>query len=411
MTNRSSEWNQVSEDALVQFLKFSPPSSPSMVLLSSPGIRVVFAPGRVNLIGEHTDYNGGYVLPAALSHLGTWLFVRERSDHRIRFCSSSFSKVIDIPVDGLVYDPADDYANYPKGVIYEFLKRGFEIPGMDIFFYGTLPHGAGLSSSASVEVATAWMLNEYLHAGLTREEIAVLSQRAENHFVGVQCGIMDQFAVAVGHRDSAISLHCDTLNYEVVPIEMDGLRIVIANTNKRRGLSDSKYNERRSECEQALLELQHRHPEIGTLADIASNAWPELESCISDPVIRRRARHVVFENERAKEAPGVLRQGDLQRFGDMLNESHISLRDDYEVTGIELDTLVEAAWSVEGCLGSRMTGAGFGGCTVSLVRAPVVEMFKQVVRQQYIDRIGYEPSFYVTTLGDGVRDVTEEVIQ
>ncbi|QQE81404.1 galactokinase [Alicyclobacillus sp. SO9] len=367
-----------------------------------------FAPGRVNLIGEHTDYNGGYVLPAALN-LGTWLFVRKRSDTRLRFGSSSFSKVVDVSVRGITYDPADDYANYPKGVVKEFQKRGFDVPGLDIFYYGNLPNGAGLSSSASVEVATAWMLNHFLNAGLSREDIAVLSQTAENAFVGVQCGIMDQFSVAVGQMGNAVSLHCDTLNYRLVPLQMSGLSIVISNSNKRRGLADSKYNDRRRECEQAFLELQKCQSGIKTLADVQSNRWSQLEGCISDSTIRRRARHVVFENERAKCAPRVLREGDLQRFGQMMNESHISLRDDYEVTGLELDTLAEAAWSVKGCLGSRMTGAGFGGCTVSLVQTDAVELFEEKVRRAYLNRIGYEPSFYVTEAGDGVRDVTEEV--
>ncbi|WP_146822530.1 MULTISPECIES: galactokinase [Alicyclobacillus] len=385
----------------------------SRFLTWSPGgvgdVRVFYAPGRVNLIGEHTDYNGGYVLPAALD-MGTWAFVRAREDGVIRFASTSFAPIVETPVEQIVYRQADDYANYPKGVIHEFQKRGFAVPGFDVLFHGNLPNGAGLSSSASIEVVTAAIVNALVRANLSLEEMALVSQAAENQFVGVNCGIMDQFAVAMGKQNHAISLNCDTLHYQLVPVSLDGVTVVIANTNKRRTLADSKYNVRRSECEQALRELQKIRPELRTLADIGEE-WPELEPYITDTTQRRRARHVVLENQRAKRAVPVLRAGDTARFGEMMNASHQSLRDDYEVTGPELDALVEAAWSVEGCIGSRMTGAGFGGCTVSLVSTDCLEKFMAVVKAQYVANIGYEPSFYVTGVGDGVQEVTEEVLQ
>ena len=396
-------------DALKQFAEFSPGPMNSPATVNSSGARVFFAPGRVNLIGEHTDYNGGYVLPAALE-LGTWLFVRQRKDNRLRFASTSFPKVVEVATEPVAYSEADEYANYPKGVIREFQKRGYTVPGLDVLLYGNLPNGAGLSSSASVEVATAFMLNQLLGANLSGDELALLSQAAENQFVGVNCGIMDQFAVAMGQDEHALSLNCDTLAYDLVPLPTEGIRLVITNTNKRRGLADSKYNERRRECEQALQQLQRVRPELKNLAQVAGGEWRELESSIDNPVLRKRARHVVLENERTKQAVLVLSLGKVEEFGRLMNDSHKSLRDDYEVTGKELDALVEAAWSVKGCIGSRMTGAGFGGCTVSLVRTNALEEFQTAVRQQYIEKIGYEPSFYVTKIGDGVREVTEEVL-
>lgn len=396
--------------ALERFLEFSPGPRTSAEATSSPtkdaanGVRVFFAPGRVNLIGEHTDYNGGYVLPAALE-LGTWLFVRLREDRVLRFASTSFPQVVEVSTQNITYVEADDYANYPKGVIREFQERGYEIPGLDLLYYGNLPNGAGLSSSASVEVVTALMLNALLGAGLPGPDLALLSQKAENQFVGVNCGIMDQFAVAMGQHNEAISLNCDTLAYELVPLETQGLSLVITNTNKRRGLADSKYNERRSECEQALAQLQKVRPDLKALADINGDEWPVLQSYLDNPGLQKRARHVVLENERAKQAVQVLRAGEVERFGQMMNASHRSLRDDYEVTGKELDALVEAAWSVKGCIGSRMTGAGFGGCTVSLVETDAIEEFQTLVKHQYTERIGYEPSFYVSDIGDGVKEV------
>lgn len=390
--------------AMQTFLAFSPEPD---IAGDSP-VRVFFAPGRVNLIGEHTDYNGGHVLPAALT-LGTWVFARVRRDKLVRIASTSFSQVVEVASDEIHYSAQDDYANYPKGVLREFQKLGFDIPGLDLLYVGNLPSGAGLSSSASIEVVTASMLNEMLGADLAPERLALMSQAAENQFVGVNCGIMDQFAVALGKANHAISLNCDTLDYQRVPMQIAGVRLVIINTNKRRGLADSKYNERRGECEQALCQMQRVRPGIRHLADLDEAEFATIEATLQSEVLRKRARHVVTENQRAKQAVDVLRRNEIALFGQMMNASHVSLRDDYEVTGFELDTLAEVAWRAPGCIGARMTGAGFGGCTVNLVQADCVEAFIVEVRAEYTKIIGYEPSFYITDLGDGVKEVTREM--
>lgn len=371
-------------------------------------IRVFFAPGRVNLIGEHTDYNGGYVLPAALT-LGTWLFVRPRQDGVFRFGSTFTSQVVEAHASDLSYREEDGFANYPKGMLLAMQQLGISIPGADFFFEGNLPVGAGLSSSASVEVVVGTAIQTLSGATLSKEQIATLAQRVENEFIGVNSGIMDQFAVAMGQTNCALSLQCATLAYELVPLQMDSVRIVIANTNVSRTLADSKYNERRASCEQALSILQSDHPHAQNLADFSPEEWPQLEPLLTDDVLRRRARHVIFENARAKNAKGLLQNGQLALFGQWMNDSHKSLRDDYEVTGPALDALVEAAWAVDGCIGSRMTGAGFGGCTVSLVREDAVERFEESVSQAYERRIGHKPSFYVTQIGPGACEVTKEV--
>ena len=385
-----------------QFLKFSPGNLDSL--------RVFFAPGRVNLIGEHTDYNGGFVLPAALE-LGTWVFVRERTDGKFRFAATQFSPVVEAPTGSFEYSEADDYANYPKGVLWVLQQHQLRIPtGADLMFHGNLPTGAGLSSSASIEVATGFAMTRMVSENTGKSEIAKLAQQAENQFVGVQCGIMDQFAVAMGEKGHALSLDCATLEYSLVPLPADGYQLVIANTNKRRGLADSKYNERRAECEDALRQVRQVNPGLQSLADIPLADWGMYEPHLSG-VVLRRARHVVSENHRAKYAPTPLREGNLEGFGQLMKESHLSLRDDYEVTGLELDALAQAAWTVEGCYGSRMTGAGFGGCTVSLVRSDAVSRFQEQVQAEYRRATGLTASFYVSGLGSGVREVTGEVLQ
>lgn len=375
----------------------------------SPGpldqVEVFFAPGRVNLIGEHTDYNGGYVLPAALN-LGVYTFVRQREDGVLRFASTGFDRVVSVLPGKLMFRQEDDFANYPKGVI-ALLKqvRGVEFSGGDFLFHGNLPYGAGLSSSAAIELATAVAVTTLTGAQIHPAELAQISQHAENQFVGVNCGIMDQFAVAMGQKDKALSLNCKTLDYQLVPIQTSGYRLVITNTNKRRGLADSKYNERRTECEQALHDLQQVNPDLTCLADVNPKDWSTLEQSITNDVWHKRARHVVFENSRAKSAAQVLAQGEIRTFGEMMNESHQSLRDDYEVTGRELDALVEAACAVEGCIGSRMTGAGFGGCTVSLVELNRVPTFEEQVHHRYTAVTGLKPSFYVCEIGDGAHHI------
>jgi len=378
--------------------------------------RWFFAPGRVNLIGEHTDYNGGYVFPAALTY-GTYALVRAREDHTYRFASVNYpGRVVEVPVGDLVYREEDDWANYPKGVLQQLIAyEGSEgnvekLTGADVLYYGDIPNGAGLSSSASIEMVTAYALSQIAGIAIPVIEQVKLSQRAENVFVGVNCGIMDQFAVGMGKANHAVRLNCADLSYEYAPLRLEGHKLVITNTNKRRGLADSKYNERRSECEAGLEILRGVIPDLRDLGALSLQQWEQLQHHVSDPVIRARVQHVVSEDDRVLRAVDSLAKDDLVTFGQLMVASHVSLRDLYEVTGEELDALVEAALTVPGCIGSRMTGAGFGGCTVSLVRDEVVERFQQEVAQKYEEATGLVPTFYVCEVGDGVKEMTEEEI-
>lgn len=373
------------------------------------GVRCFFAPGRVNLIGEHTDYNGGYVFPAALA-FGTYALVRRREDGLYRFRSLQFAAAADVPVGQVVFRQEDDWANYPKGVLSELLRLddGAHVPklrGADVLYWGNVPNGAGLSSSASIELATALALSALAGIEVPMLELVKLSQRAENRFVGVNCGIMDQFAVGMGKREHAMMLKCDTLDFQYVPLRIDGCKLVITNTNKRRGLADSKYNERRQQCEDGVKWLQQKLPQLGNLGELTLEAWERCKDAIPDPLIRSRAEHVVTEDDRVLQARASLGRGDLAEFGKLMNASHVSLRDLYEVTGFELDTLFEEAIAVEGCVGSRMTGAGFGGCTVSIVRDEAVETFRAVVAERYTAKTGLVPSFYVCEIGDGAKEL------
>ncbi|KIL36839.1 galactokinase [Cohnella kolymensis] len=371
-------------------------------------ISVFQAPGRVNLIGEHTDYNGGSVFPAALT-FGTTLLIAPRSDRRLGFASTNFALTKEIAMDQIAFSEQDDWINYPKGIVWELGHRGIRLSrGYNFLFHGEIPNGAGLSSSASIEVVTAYALLSLEGKPADTVEIARWCQHAENEFVGVKCGIMDQFAVANGRKDHAIMLNCDTLAYKLVPFQSGDYKLVIGNTNKRRGLVDSKYNERRSECEQAVQELQQAFPELALLGQLTLEQYVANEHLISDDIVRRRARHVVEEIDRVARSIQVLGEGDLAAFGRLMNASHDSLRDLYEVTGIELDTMVNAARLVPGVLGSRMTGAGFGGCTVSLVHLDSVERFIQDVGNTYKRETGLSPAFYVCDIGDGVRKLTGE---
>jgi galactokinase len=371
-------------------------------------IRVFFAPGRVNLIGEHTDYNGGCVFPAALPY-GVWAFVRPREDKLIRLQSLNFDNQVDCDIDEIVYKQEDDWANYPKGVIQQLKKQGFELSGADIMYYGDIPNGAGLSSSAAIELVTAFLMKEMNQLSLKMLDLVRLSQAAENQFVGVNCGIMDQFAVGMGKENHALFLNCQTLEYDHVPVFSSEYQIVITNTNKRRGLADSKYNERRQECEQGLAIIQKSLPNIQCLGDLKPQEWEKVKSTIKNETIRRRVQHVIEENERVHRAKDVLKSNQMDKFGQLMRESHESLRDLYEVTGQELDAIFEIASKVEGCIGSRMTGAGFGGCNVSFVKKEAVNDFKRIVGQEYTERIGLTPSFYVCQIGSGTREVSEEV--
>ena len=366
------------------------------------GVKVFFAPGRVNLIGEHTDYNGGHVFPCALT-IGTYGAARLRNDRKLRFYSMNFEQlgVIESELDGLKPEKEADWTNYPKGVMWAFEEKGFQIPqGMDLILSGNIPNGSGLSSSASVEVLTGHILREFFGFQVSNQELALIGQYSENKFNGVNCGIMDQFAIAMGKKDHAIFLDTADLSYTYAPIKLSGVKLVIACSNKKRGLGDSKYNERRSECETALSELQ-KVVKIKSLGELTEEQFEEYQSAISDPVRVRRARHAIYENQRTIKAVSALQANDIEEFGRLMNASHVSLRDDYEVTGIELDTLVEEAWKVPGVIGSRMTGAGFGGCTVSLVKEEDIDLFTRQVGDAYLKKIGYAADFYVVEIGDG----------
>lgn len=371
-------------------------------------IFVFHAPGRVNLIGEHTDYNGGAVFPAALT-FGTTLLIARRSDRRLGFASLNFPLVRELGPDGIAFDEDDDWVNYPKGIVWELEQRGVTLSGGYNFLYeGRIPNGAGLSSSASIEVVTAYALLSLENKPLDTVRIALWAQHAENEFVGVKCGIMDQFAVANGRKDHAILLDCDSLDYKLVPFQSGDFKLVIGNTNKRRGLLDSKYNERRAECEQAVADLRQVFPELTLLGQLTPEKFAANEALIADETVRRRARHVVEEIARVHRSMTVLGDNDLAAFGQLMNASHDSLRDLYEVTGKELDAMVNAARAVPGVLGSRMTGAGFGGCTVSLVHADAVERFIDEVGGKYEAATGLKPAFYVCDIGDGVKEIKEE---
>lgn len=366
------------------------------------GVKSYFAPGRVNMIGEHTDYNAGHVFPCALT-IGTYAAARKRDDRKLRFYSMNFEQlgVLESSLDDLKPDPAADWTNYPKGVMWAFEEKGFTIPcGMDLVLNGNIPNGSGLSSSASVEVLTGFILRDLFGFEVGNQDLALIGQYSENKFNGVNCGIMDQFAIAMGKKEHAIFLDTADLSYEYAPIRLENAKIVIACSNKKRGLGDSKYNERRSECEAALAELQ-KVIGINGLGDLTQEQFDSYQSAIADEVRRKRAKHAVYENRRTIRAVEALRQNDIDTFGRLMNDSHVSLRDDYEVTGVELDTLVEEAWKIDGVIGSRMTGAGFGGCTVSIVRDGAIDTFIAQVGKAYLDKIGYAADFYVVEIGDG----------
>lgn len=365
---------------------------------------VYFAPGRVNLIGEHTDYNGGHVFPCALN-IGTYLAVKPRSDKKFQFYSENFAHlgIIEVDLDNIVYDVNDDWVNYPKGCIREVQKLGITLNhGLDLYYFGNIPNGAGLSSSASIELVTLVMLNEEYGLNIDRIELVKMGQRAENQFVGVNCGIMDQFAIGMGKANHAVLLDTGNLKYQYAPLNIEGYSLVVTNTNKRRGLADSKYNERRAECEKAL-EILKQYKNINALCELTLAEFESLSDKIEDEIIRKRARHAISENERTILAKKALDEGNLTEFGRLMNESHVSLRDDYEVTGKELDTLAALAWAQDGVIGSRMTGAGFGGCTISIVKNEYIDNFKVNVEREYEKVIGYKPTFYVVSVGDGAK--------
>lgn len=363
---------------------------------------IYFAPGRVNLIGEHTDYNGGHVFPCALE-IGTYGAASLREDGLVRVFSDNFKAtgVIEFNMEKISYSKEDDWANYPKGMIKAIQDSGRELGfGFDIYFHGNIPHGAGLSSSASIEMLTGVIIDDLYQLNMDRLEMVRLAQKAENQFVGVNSGIMDQFAVGMGKKDHAILLDTNNLKYRYANILMKDLSIIIANTNKRRGLQDSKYNERRSQCDEALKDL-NVELNLGALCELDEEGFNKYKHLIKDETILKRARHAVLENQRTIKAVEMLENNDIEGFGQLMYASHDSLRDDYEVTGKELDTLVELAREQEGVLGSRMTGAGFGGCTVTIIRNDSIDAFVEEVGEKYAERIGYPADFYVVSIGEG----------
>lgn len=365
-------------------------------------IRSYFAPGRVNLIGEHTDYNGGHVFPCALT-IGTYFIARQREDRVLRFYSTNFESlgIIESSLDNLVWSKEADWTNYPMGVMWAFGEKGYKITnGFDILLCGNIPNGSGLSSSASVEVGTGVLLRDMYGFDVSMIDIALIGQYSENNFNKVNCGIMDQFAIAMGKKDHAIFLDTADLSYEYAPIVLKDAKIVIACSNKKRGLGDSKYNERRAECEEALAELQ-TVVDIKSLGELDEAQFEQYKSAIKSEVRQRRAKHAVYENQRTIKAVAALKAGDIEEFGKLMIASHDSLRDDYEVTGKELDTLVASALKQDGVIGSRMTGAGFGGCTVSIVKNDNIDVFIENVGKEYKDTIGYAADFYVVEVGDG----------
>ena len=363
-----------------------------------------FSPGRINLIGEHTDYNGGHVFPCAIS-LGTYGAARKREDNKLRFYSANFEDlgIIETSLDDLKYDKKDNWVNYAKGMIYFLKETGHDVDkGMDIFIEGNIPNGSGLSSSASLEMLIGVIAQELFNLDIDRVDLVKLGMETENKFIGVNSGIMDQFAVGMGKQNQAILLDTNTLEYSYAPVDMGNNVIVIMNTNKRRELADSKYNERRSECETAVGELQAKL-DIKTLGELDAQTFDEYAYLIEDENRLKRARHAVWENQRTMQAQAALEEGNLEKFGRLVNASHVSLEHDYEVTGIELDTLAHTAWKQKGVLGARMTGAGFGGCGIAIVDKDKVEAFKENVGKVYTEKIGYAPAFYIAEIADGTK--------
>ena len=365
-------------------------------------VKVYFAPGRVNMIGEHTDYNGGHVFPCALT-IGTYAAVKKRADRKLRFYSMNFENlgVIESSLDDLKPSDAAGWTNYPKGVMWAFAERDMKMDcGLDIVLNGNIPNGSGLSSSASLEVLTGFYLRDLFGFDVTNVDLALIGQYSENNFNGMNCGIMDQFASAMGKKDNAIFLDTADLSYQYAPLVLDGAKIIVTNSNVKHSLVNSGYNTRRKESEQALADLQ-KVIKIETLGDLTEEEFEKNKSAIQDAVCAKRAKHAVYENQRTIRAVEALKNNNLKEFGELMNASHVSLRDDYEVSCDEIDVLVEEAWKVDGVIGSRITGGGFGGCTVSIVKSEAVESFQEKVGAAYRERVGKDADFYVVEIGDG----------
>ena len=369
---------------------------------NADGAGVYFAPGRVNMIGEHTDYNGGHVFPCALT-IGTYAAVKKRTDRKLRFYSMNFEKmgVVESSLDDLTPSDAAGWTNYPKGVMWAFAERGMKMDcGLDIVLNGNIPNGSGLSSSASLEVLTGFYLRDLFGFDVTNVDLALIGQYSEKNFNGMNCGIMDQFASAMGKKDNAIFLDTADLSYQYAPLVLDGAKIIVTNSNVKHSLVNSAYNERRSECERALEELK-TVVDIKGLGDLSEEQFEADKDAIKDDIRKKRAKHAVYENQRTIRAVEALKNNNLKEFGELMNASHVSLRDDYEVSCDEIDVLVEEAWKVDGVIGSRITGGGFGGCTVSIVKDEAVDTFKEKVGAAYKERVGKNADFYVVEIGDG----------
>ena len=370
---------------------------------SADGARFYFSPGRVNLIGEHTDYNGGHVFPCALT-IGTYGAARRRDDRLIHFYSMNLDRfgVVEVSLDDLSFNSKYNWANYPLGVVWAFAEKGYTLDcGFDMVIWGNIPNGSGLSSSASLEVLTGVILTDLFDiSSLSMTDLALIGQYSENNFNGCNCGIMDQFAVAMGKKDNAIFLDTSTLKFEYAPIELKDARIIITNSKVKHSLVDSAYNDRRQECADALAALQ-KDLDIKSLGELSPEEFEANKGLITDPVQLKRAKHAVYENQRTIDAVASLRAGDIVRFGKLMNQSHISLRDDYAVSCEEIDILVDLAWKIPGVIGSRITGGGFGGCTVSIVKSNSVDTFIESIGKAYKEKVGHEAEFYTVQIGDG----------
>ncbi|WP_122643097.1 galactokinase [Luxibacter massiliensis] len=370
---------------------------------SAEGTKLYFSPGRVNLIGEHTDYNGGHVFPCALT-LGTYALARKREDRLMHFYSMNLDNfgIVEASVDDLANKAEYGWANYPLGIVWAFAQRGIRLKsGFDMVIWGNIPNGSGLSSSASLEVLTGLILTDLFGIDtLSMTDLALIGQYSENHFNGCNCGIMDQFTVAMGKKGHAIFLDTSNLSFQYAPVELEDAKIIITNSKVKHSLVDSKYNERRQECADALAALQEEL-DIHSLGDLDMDIFNKFKEAIHDPVQVQRARHAVSENQRTIEAVRALKDGDISSFGKLMNQSHISLRDDYEVSCPEVDTLVELAWAIPGVIGSRITGGGFGGCSVSIVKNDAIDTFIDTVGKAYKEKVGHEADFYTVEIGDG----------
>ncbi len=366
-------------------------------------VSVFSSPARINIIGEHIDYNGGMVFPAAINRY-LYVAIRKRSDTKIIYNDARFPGTYEFDVkETFVYKKENDYANYLNGILSQLKEKGFSFPcGFEILMASNVPAGGGISSSSALECGFAYAVSETFGFGIDRIEIAKLGQMSEHNFMNVNCGIMDQFIIAMGKKNTAVMLNCDTLEYQYAPLELGDYRFVVMNTNKQRKLADSKYNERRGQCEEALKILQDSGLKITALCQLTPDEWEKSKDAIKDEILLKRARHCIYENQRVKDAVKVLEEKNLSALGKLLNASHKSLKEDYEVTGIELDTLAEEAQKQNGCLGARMTGAGFGGCAIALVHKDSIDTFIENVQKAYTEKIGYAAGFFACESGDGV---------